>query len=125
MSEPIRVLLVDDERLVLSSLRRLLARAGFEVQTCGSGAEALALLEKEPIDLIVSDYKMPGMNGIEFLARVAPRWPGTLRCMLTAQADREVLEESIRNGVLHRTFRKPWDNRELVADLQALAAGSL
>lgn len=122
MSREIRVLLVDDEQLVLSSLRRLLARAGFDVRTASSGAEALATLETTEVDLIVSDYKMPGMNGIEFLGQVAPRWPSILRCMLTAQADKELLQESLANGLLHRSFTKPWDNRALVSDLQSLVA---
>jgi len=120
VSREIRVLLVDDERLVLSALRRLLARAGFDVKTAMSGPEAVALLEKEPVDLIVSDYQMPGMTGIEFLREVAPRWPDILRCMLTAQADKELLDAALRDGLLHRAFRKPWDNRRLVADLQEL-----
>ena len=120
----VRVLLIDDERLVLSSLRRLLARADFDVLACLSGAEGLALLEKEEVDVIISDYQMPGMTGIEFLEQVAPRWPKIRRCMLTAQADKKLLEASLENGLLDRAFSKPWDNQQLVKDLLSVVASA-
>lgn len=120
----IRVLLVDDERLVLSALRRTLMRADMDVLTAGDGAEGLAVLEKETVDLVVSDYKMPGMNGIEFLTQVSARWPAVRRCMLTAQADPETTEDALATGILHKAMRKPWDNFELIEALKALAAGS-
>ncbi len=121
MSAMIRVLLVDDEKLVLSSLRRLLRREDFDVATAESGAEGLRHLEDHEVDVIVSDFQMPGMNGVEFLEQVAPRWPGIKRCMLTAQADRNVLEAALADGTLHRAFRKPWNNQGLVDALRELA----
>lgn len=114
----IRILIVDDEKLVLSSLRRLLARGEFQVSTACSGAEALALLETTPVDIVLSDYQMPGMNGVEFLERVAPRWPAIRRCMLTAQADEATLSRALESGVLHHAWTKPWDNRKLLEDLR-------
>ncbi len=119
----IRVLVVDDERLVLSALRRTLMRADMEVFTASSGAEGLAVLDQETVDLVVSDYKMPGMNGIEFLKQVSARWPAVRRCMLTAQADPETTEDALATGVLHKALRKPWDNCELIESLKAVAAG--
>lgn len=113
-----RVLLVDDEKLVLSSLRRLLGRAEFDVLTATSGPEALALLEKEAVDLILSDYMMPGMNGVQFLEKVAPRWPAVRRCMLTAQADPETLENALATGLLQHAWTKPWNNQQLIQDLK-------
>jgi CheY-like chemotaxis protein len=118
----IRILVVDDVRLVLASLRRLLERAGFQVATAESGAAALALLEKEPVDLVVADFMMPGMNGIELLRVVAQRWPRARRAMLTAQADQELLDRSLADGLLHAAFTKPWSNKDLVDALKALAA---
>lgn len=120
MSREIRVLLVDDEPLVLSSLRRILRREDFDVTTATSGQEALDLLEGESFEVIVSDYKMPGMNGVEFLRRVAERWPDIHRVMLTAQADPQVLADSLKLGLLERAYSKPWDSRELVAGLRDL-----
>jgi CheY-like chemotaxis protein len=120
VSERIRILLVDDEQLILKSLRRLLSRGPFDVAVASSGPEALAYLEQNTVDVIVSDYKMPGMTGIEFLREAAPRWPDVRRCMLTAQADNDILEEALRDGLLHRAFKKPWDNRALVEALQSV-----
>ena len=74
------------------------------------------------MDLVVSDYQMPGMNGVEFLKQVAPRWPHVKRCMLTAQADPKQLQAALDDGTLHRAFRKPWDNQGLVDSLRELAA---
>ena len=125
MSATIRVLLVDDEKLVLSSLRRLLRREDFEVTTCESGPEGLQHLESHEVDVIVSDFQMPGMNGVEFLKQVAPRWPAIKRCMLTAQADPKQLEAALNDGTLHRAFRKPWDNLELVESLRELAGAAV
>ena len=119
----IRGLVVDDERLVLSALRRTLMRADMEVFTASSGAEGLAVLDQETVDLVVSDYKMPGMNGIEFLKQVSAGWPAVRRCMLTAQADPETTDDALATGVLHKALRKPWDNFELIESLKALAAG--
>ncbi len=105
---------------MLSSLRRLLLRAGFEVGTASSGPEALSLLGREGFDLILSDFMMPGMNGVEFLRQAAALRPETVRCMLTAQADRETLDRALAEGVCKRAFRKPWDNGALVEELRAL-----
>jgi CheY-like chemotaxis protein len=120
----LRVLLVDDVRLVLTSLRRVLERAGFVVAACESGAAALALLEREGADVVVADFMMPGMNGIDLLREVAARWPRIRRTMLTAQADKDLLDRSLADGLLHRAFAKPWDNKELVDALRELAAGA-
>lgn len=122
MNRPQRILLVDDEALVLSSLRRLLVRAGFDVGTANSGPEALARLGTEPFDLILSDFKMPGMNGVEFLRRAVALCPAAVRCMLTAQADKETLERALAEGTCHRAFKKPWDNGALVAALGEMLA---
>jgi CheY-like chemotaxis protein len=121
VSEPIRVLIVDDVPIVLTSLRRLLERAGFVVAAVESGAAALAHLAKEPADLVVADFMMPGMNGIDLLREVAQRWPRARRAMLTAQADQDLLEQSLADGVLHAAFEKPWNNKGLVDALRALA----
>jgi len=114
----IRILIVDDEPLVLSSLRRLLAREDFEVALAASGPEGLGLLEKGEFDLVLSDYKMPGMNGLEFLDQVRRRWPGPRRLMLTAQADPAQIAEALASGLLVRSMAKPWDNRALVEALR-------
>lgn len=118
MSGPIRTLLVDDEPLVLTSLRRLLRREDFEVSLCASGAEGLAHLEAHAADLVVSDYMMPGMNGLAFLEQVRARWPRPARVLLTAQADQTLVERALGSGLLHLALRKPWENGALIAALR-------
>lgn len=122
MTAKVRVLVVDDVRLVLTSLRRLLGRAGFHVEVAESGAEALALLERAEVDVVLSDFMMPGMNGIELLREVAAKWPHARRAILTAQAEKELLDRALADGLLHAAFQKPWNNQELVEALKALAA---
>jgi CheY-like chemotaxis protein len=117
-----KVLVVDDVELVRTSLKRLLERAGFEVRTAESGAAAIALLEKEPVDVVLADFMMPGMNGIDMLREVRTRWPSVRRAMLTAQADQELLDRSLEGGLLLVAFKKPWSNKELIEALKTLAA---
>jgi two-component system, OmpR family, response regulator len=87
-----RILVVDDEPLVCDSFKRMLVYCGHEVETVGSGAEALALLEQEKFDLIVIDYAMPGMKGDELAGRIKTRMTNQPIIMITASA--EMLQSS-------------------------------
>lgn len=107
------LLLVDDEANILSSLRRLFRPLGYRLLTAESGEEALELLAAEPVDLIVSDMRMPGMNGAQLLAAAAERWPDTVRILLTGYADMSSTIEAINLGRIHRYVSKPWDDNEL------------
>lgn len=122
MTAPIRVLIVDDVPIVLTSLRRVLERAGFEVEAAESGDAALAILSREEVDVVLSDFMMPGMNGLDLLHAVRQRWPRVRRAMLTAQADEDMLDNAVRDGLLHGAFQKPWNNKELADALRALVA---
>lgn len=84
---PAVILLVEDEPSILSSLRRVLGRDRYEVLTAESGAAGLAVLESRSVDVVVSDMRMPGISGVEFLSEVIKRWPQTMRLLLTAFAD--------------------------------------
>ena len=108
------VLCVDDERNILSSLRRLLRPQGYAVHMAGSGAEALALLETTPVDLVISDMQMPEMNGAEFLSCVRTRWPAPVRVLLTGYADMSSTVDAINRGEIHRFISKPWDDDHLL-----------
>lgn len=108
------VLLVDDEASILSSLRRLLRPSGYTVHVAESGAAGLALLEREPIDLVVSDMRMPEMDGAKFLAQVRQRWPETTRILLTGYADVSATIEAINRGEIYRYISKPWDDNDLL-----------
>lgn len=112
------LLLVDDEPNVLNALRRLLRPAGYTLLLANSGAEALAQLETQAVDLIISDMRMPGMNGAELLAQARVRWPATLRILLTGYAEVSSAIAAINEGGIYRYIAKPWNDEELLKTLQ-------
>jgi PAS domain S-box-containing protein len=114
-----RVLLVDDDPALLAGLARVLHREHYEIICAGSGPEALARLEAQPVDVIVSDHDMPGMLGIEFLAIARDRCPDTARFILTGKATLEMAVAAINVGAVQRFFVKPCDVHELAASIRA------
>jgi adenylate cyclase len=114
------VLLVDDEAHILSALRRVLRREPYEVITAPSPQEALALLARRSVRVVVSDQKMPGGSGAAFLREAAARYPATKRVLLTGWP--EELAPSERDAAkLDAVLLKPWDEAQLKATLQRLA----
>lgn len=118
---PWTLLCVDDEPNILSSLRRALRNPQYRVLTAPGGHEALAIMEAAPVDLIISDMRMPGMDGAQLLGQVRRRWPGTMRILLTGYADVDSTIAAINEGQIYRYVNKPWDDGELqVTVAQAL-----
>ena len=115
---PHRVLLVDDEANVLHGLQRLLVDEPYEIFTAKSAAEGLALLREQQISLVVSDERMPGMSGSEFLSVVREEFPDTMRIILTGQASLEAAIRAINSGGIHRFLVKPCKQEELVCALK-------
>jgi len=115
---PATLLLVDDEASILSSLRRLLRPAGYTIHTAESGAAGLEILEREPVDLVISDMRMPEMNGAQFLEQVCQRWPTTVRILLTGYADVGSTIDAINRGEIFRYISKPWDDNQLTLTLR-------
>ncbi|MCF7532970.1 HD domain-containing phosphohydrolase [Pseudomonas petrae] len=116
------VLLVDDEEPILNSLRRLLRGQPYDVLLATSGEQALAIMAERNIDLIMSDARMPNMDGATLLARVYSLYPDTTRILLTGFADLETIVKAINEGQIHRYIAKPWTDEELVLTLrQSLA----
>lgn len=117
------VLVVDDERCIVSSLIRALRREGYELLTAERPEDALRLVDERAIDCVLSDYKMPGMTGTELIERIAKRQPNAARVLLTGwvqDIDRAALA---RLGV-HAVLSKPWDDAELKRTLRkALGIG--
>ena len=107
------ILLVDDEENILNALNRVLRREGFRIVTATSGNQALLTMDKEKITLILSDCRMPGMDGIALLAEVRKRTPDTIRMMLTGYADMETSMAAINRGEVYRFITKPWNDDEL------------
>ncbi|TMP29305.1 sigma-54-dependent Fis family transcriptional regulator [Pseudoalteromonas rubra] len=114
----ITLLFVDDEPLILRSLKRALQNEPYTVFIAQSGEEGLALLEQHPIDVVVSDKMMPNMSGIEFLAQVAERFPDTIRMMLTAFTEVEDLIDAINQGKVWGYMQKPFDMSNIKLTLE-------
>lgn len=107
---PRHLLIVDDEESILLSLRRMLRRDGYEIHMANSGEEGLAILEREPIGVIVSDQRMPGMSGSEFLGKVRERFPATVRIVLSGYTELETITDAINRGAIYKFLTKPWDD---------------
>ena len=112
-SDPPTLLLVDDEARILSALRRSLRREGWRVLTAGTPAEALRLLEEEPIDAVLSDHKMPGMSGLEVLEAAARRRPDAARILISGWPD-EIPAGRLEALGIRALIPKPWDDAEPV-----------
>lgn len=110
---PYRLLLVDDEPNILASLRRVFQRENYELLFARNGKEALAIMEKQPVELIMTDFMMPGMNGSELLSQVREKWPQTIRIMLTGHANTDAVMGSIRDGAVYRFILKPWNDDDI------------
>lgn len=107
------ILIVDDERSVLSSLKRSLVDEPYEILTASNGAEGIEVIKKHKIKLVISDERMPGMSGSEFLVAVKDIAPETVRIMLTGHASIEAAMRAINSGEIYRFFSKPWDDVQL------------
>jgi two-component system NtrC family sensor kinase len=127
MDELIRILLVDDEINVLRALERTFLDEEYEVLTASSGSEGLSILQDvSPVQVVVSDYRMPQMNGVDFLREVRRQWPDTVRIVLSGYADTAVVISAINEGEIYKFIAKPWNDDELrIAIINALERYSL
>lgn len=108
-----RVLCVDDEPNILRSLQWLLTKK-FDVSIASSGQDALALVKENDFDVIISDQRMPGITGAEFLREVRKISPRSMRMLLTGYSDMQAILRSINEGEIYRFIRKPWEIKLLV-----------
>ena len=111
---PAKLLLVDDEPNILTSLNRLLRPEGYAIRTAESGAQALELLAQDPADVIISDMRMPAMNGAEFLKKAREGWPDSVRLLLTGFSDAASAISAVNEGGIHAYLNKPWDDAQLL-----------
>jgi DNA-binding NtrC family response regulator len=110
------ILVVDDEEDILFSLRGLL-RKDFELYTAASGAEALEILRRQPVHVLMTDQRMPQMTGVELLRRAQGNCPEAIRMIFTGYADIKAVIDAINQGQIYRYLTKPWDPDELLAVL--------
>jgi DNA-binding NtrC family response regulator len=106
-----KILLVDDEPNVLRSLNRILKH--YQVTALSNPQEALALAEKQTFDLVISDFRMPGIDGVEFLKRMMTIQPDTIRIILTGYADLDSAQSAINEAEVFRFINKPWNNIDI------------
>ena len=120
MSELIQILCVDDEPNILKALRRLfMDEDNYEVFLAESGEAGLKVLQQhEDLRLVISDYRMPGMNGVEFLSQVYENWPDTLRIVLSGYADTAAVVEAINLGRIYKFIPKPWNDEDLLSTVR-------
>lgn len=117
--ESASIVLVDDEEMVLTSLSSFLTlETEYEVQTFTSAKEALEFIKANEVDIVISDYLMPEMDGITFLGHVRQVKPEIPRIILTGYADKENAIKAINEVGLYQYIEKPWDNDDLLIILR-------
>lgn len=116
------ILFVDDEEHILKALRRLFAQTDYEAFFASSGQEALEILAQEKIDLIVSDMRMPEMNGYQLLKEVRVKHPSTMRVILSGYAEEKEIISALQDGSTRMYMMKPWDNENLLTMIEQLLA---
>jgi len=108
-----RLLLVDDSPQMLKSLLRVFHEDDYNILTADSAKKALKCLETENVELIISDYSMPEISGVDLLKLVKVKYPHIIRIMLTGLTEFDVIKEAINKGEIYRFFNKPVDDFEL------------
>ena len=114
------ILFVDDEENILRSLRRLFHREGYHILLAKSGRKGLELLQEHPVDLVVSDVRMPEMNGVEFLNRVRKTHPEVACMVLSGYAERKAVSRIFSEINIQEMVAKPWDDSELKQTIRDL-----
>ncbi len=112
-SEQATLLCVDDEKQILAALKRLFRPLPYRVLSASSGEEGLAVLAQETVHVVISDMRMPQMDGAAFLEQVAEIWPQTVRLLLTGYADLGSAVDAVNKGRIYAYLSKPWDDNEL------------
>jgi DNA-binding NtrC family response regulator len=114
-----RILIVDDEESIVNALKRCLRKvADWEIETFTSGSEALRRAEGTSFDLFISDFRMPEMNGVEFLSKVKKIQPNSARIILSGYTDLEALVGAINEAEIFRFINKPWNDYELILTIE-------
>ncbi len=108
-----RILLVDDEPNIIKALTRVFSQENYTILTAANGQEALDVLAKEPVQVMISDYKMPVINGGELMKRAKLMYPDTIRIMLTGHADVNAVMGAIKEGAVYKFILKPWNDDDL------------
>lgn len=114
------IMFVDDEKQILRALNRLFMDSPYESVFMDSGEDGLAYMQHTPVNLVVSDIRMPGMNGFDFLRHVKEKHPTTMRVALSGYTDSRVIYKALEENVAKMYMFKPWDNRELLSTIDKM-----
>ena len=114
------LLLVDDEESITKSLQRTFRKEGYKIHTASSGQEGLDRLKEvgKPFSLIISDQRMPGMSGAEFLEKAKKIFPNAMRILLTGYSDMDAIVDAVNKGEIHRYLTKPWNDDDLIGQVR-------
>ncbi len=112
------LLLVDDEPNILTALRRMLRNEGYRILTAGSAHEGLDLLARNTVQVILSDQRMPGMSGTEFLGRVKDLHPDTVRIVLSGFTELDTIIQAVNQGAIYKFLIKPWEDELMRAHIR-------
>jgi len=113
-----RVLIVDDEPFILNSLGRELSLSGYEVETALDAEQGLSILAQRPVAVVISDYQLPGLSGVDFLERVKTIYPQIVRIALSGGLNFNVVTENVNRGAIFKFIAKPWDREVLQETLE-------
>ncbi|MYM23772.1 EAL domain-containing protein [Duganella sp. FT135W] len=111
------LLLVDDEANILSALKRLLRPDGYDIITANCGEQGMELLMQQPVDVIISDQRMPGLSGADFLRHARNLRPDTIRIMLSGYTELQSVTDAVNEGAIYKFLTKPWNDEQLRAHL--------
>ena len=114
------IMIVDDETSILKAFSRLFRKDNYQILTASNAPEGLDLLKKaeRPVSLIISDQRMPGMSGSQFLAEAQKLFPDTIRFLLTGYSDMDAVIDAINKGGIHRYLTKPWNDDDLMLQVR-------
>jgi DNA-binding NtrC family response regulator len=119
-----KVLVVDDDDAIIPLLEVTIRAAGYDVKATTRPADALDLIEREAIDILVSDVDMPGLDGLELVSRVKTKFPWVVRILLTANGTVDVAMAAINRGEVFRFITKPWSRQDFMDTLDAASGRS-
>jgi response regulator RpfG family c-di-GMP phosphodiesterase len=112
------ILCVDDEKEILSSLKRLLRKEPFNFLTASSGQEGLDILKTNNVHLIISDQRMPEMSGTKFLSKVKEKYPDTIRIVLSGYTEVDTITDAINKGNIYKFILKPWTDDNIKNEIR-------
>jgi response regulator RpfG family c-di-GMP phosphodiesterase len=118
MQNRIKVLYVDDEVNTLTLFKASFCKE-FDVLTAASGAEGLALLESNPVQIVVSDYRMPGMTGVEFLEEMLNSYKEPIRILISANTNADTIIDAVNKAQIYSYMSKPWDTQQIITTIYA------